>query len=502
MRNFIKFFLQLLEDLKSEHTLQDWEENYTNVKFTLNSNYGYFKNLFSKAPYDEELTKDRISFTFLVNDQDPINNNEFHEWNFFTEEQNTKLTIALNKEECFGLEKNEILFFSKKSFIKHFNIDRKDTASFLKQINHEKFVHIYLPIEKSFENNFLKILPIQKYPSSPVIVLEPDTYEIIKLVQKKREEYTRVEAFYPLPTFFSIEIIDKEIQNMFNRNLFFLCLIHITNKHSNDIFLIRGQKNIELTYSVGFTPQYAKILHNIYESIYKLEKFVQDKLEIVRNIFSIYCQSEDNVQSLDEQLVKVEETVNQYFNAYISDEVKSFLKETKEAIDVAHKHATVAREAADKIINNINTSIIAMITAAVAAVVTMSKGEYWFLILALGVHLVYFYVSYKYNAVFTRQKKNDILSLYEITNEQFPVVSKKKREEIKVKFLDPAIQNIEVNLLSYKKLTIYLVIFTSILLIVLLFFGNFASSNEEKKQQNIVKLYANEFGDIKNHVNR
>ncbi|GAB6570578.1 hypothetical protein bcgnr5378_02780 [Bacillus cereus] len=493
MRNLFDVFLELLEKLKDRDILSDWEEDYQNLSFTVQDSYGYFKELFSDESYRAELNASRISFKFCIEEQ-IFRNGQFYEFDFFEKEQSTQLTIALNKAGGFNIGKNEVVFLSKDSFIKHFEITRRKCTSFFEKLDFGKYIHIYLPIDKIFGNNYMKILPLKEFGKSPVEDLDEKIYENVKSVQKKREEYTRLGEFYPIPTVFDIRIEDTELLRLFDFNLFFTCLLHIANKFTERKFLIRGQKNVELSYETTSVFKHAKELHNIYCFTYKLEKFVQDKLEIVRNVISLYCQSEDDLRALDIQLTKIEATANRYFNAYISDEVKSFLKDTKEAIELAHKHAIGAHESADKIMTNINTAIIAIVTAVFTAVVTMSKGDILFLIVALGLHAFYFCISYWYNKSFVIQKKKDILNMYEISSEKVPVVSEEEREEIKDSILKPAIQNIDNNLKKYKTLTIRsvigIVILASVLSGILIYLNSVKKAQPSNPKERILIIYA------------
>ncbi|KMP38514.1 hypothetical protein TU52_00505 [Bacillus cereus] len=495
MRGFLEVFLELLKELKARGALNDWEEDYNNLSFTFQDNYGYFKKLFSSELYNKELKENRLSFKFCVEEEHIFRDEEFYKYDFFDDEQATKVTVDLNKLVCFGVENNEILFLSKESFVKHFKITRKNCISFFEKINSRKYVYIYLPVDNTVENDYIKILPLTHFGmSSSISILQEEKYEELESVKKKREEYTRLGSSYPIPTVFDIKVEDIEILNVFNFNLFFTCLLHIANKFMGNRFLIRGQKNIELIYEDTSVFKHAKELHDIYCSTYKLEKFVQDKLEIVRNVISIYCKSEDDIRNLDMQLKKIEATAKRYFNAYISDEVKSFLKDTKEAIELAHKHAIGAHESADKIITNINTSIIAIVTAVFTAVVTMSKGDILFLIVALGLHGFYFCISYWYNSSFVTQKKKDILSLYEISSEKVSVISETEREEIKVSILNPAIQNIDNNLKKYKRLTIFsfigVIILTSTLSWILIMIKPVKKTAPPIPQERMLIIYA------------
>lgn len=493
MKNLFNVFLELLETLRDNGALGDWEEDYQNLSFTVQDNYGYFKELFSNESYSTELKGNRISFKFCVEENEILRDEELFTMDFFADDQPTKLTLSLNKLFGFGIEKNEILFFSKDAFVKHFKITRKNCISFFEKADLKKFIHIYLPVNEIYENEHMKILPLENFGVTSITQLEEEVCKNIESVQKKREEYTRVGGKHPIPTSFSIKMADRKLLEVFQFNLFFTCLLHIANKFMDGKFLIRGQKNVELSYKSESELKYAETLHDIYCSVYKLEKFVQDKIEIVRNVISIYCQSEDDIIVLDANAKKIEATANRYFDAYISDEVKSFLKDTKEAIELAHKHATEAREGADKIIANINVSIIAIVTAVFTAVVTMSKGDLMFLAVALGLHAFYFWISYRYNSVFMIQKKQDILSIYEISSQRVPVVSESEREEIKESILTPAIKNIDDNLKKYKRLTILAFFGTIALAIVLSIVLKMNSVKESPKSQpkeRILIIYA------------
>jgi hypothetical protein len=489
MREFLDLFLTYLDKVKVKGNIQDWKEDYVNVQFSTKGNYNQLKNIFVEAEFLDELKENRINFKFILEGQGTFHNKEFFDYgNFLKEEDLLTLTVTLNKRKCFSVNENEILFLDKASFCSKFNFFDSETVKFFENYNDTERVHIFLTESTYIENPYLRIIPISKFSNTNVSILPTEIRQQIDEIKKEREDYTKTPERYPIPHLFNLSLSDSELNITFKRNLFFICLSHIANKYNNGTFLVRGQKNLELIWSQNLNPKNVNILFKTINFIYKIEKFVHDKLEITRNVLSIYHHSSGSIEDIDEQLPIIYETIEQHFSIYVSNQVKDFFDNRKEAIEEAQKYAMNAREAADKIVTNINTAMISIITAIFSAAITMSRGNYTFLFIILILQIIYLVVTYNYNSHFAKKKKEDILNIYKLSSEQIPIVSPVERKKIRETFLIPAVGYIDKNLGKYKILTVSLITITISFLIVLLIFHKQLLPEQPKPQEQKVYI--------------
>jgi CHASE3 domain sensor protein len=289
----------------------------------------------------------------------------------------------------------------------------------------------------------------------------------------------------PTPYYFYFETDESQnVLRKFQKNLFFLSLLHISNKYENETFIVRGQKSVEINWEKDVQPQNAGILYSIFNFCYGREQ-AQDKLEIGRNIITIYHNNE-SLEKLDAQLEKVEKTVKRHFSLYVNDKIKKFFDETKKANDEAHKYAKETRDAADKVVSNINTSIIGLITAVFSGIVIMARGNKWFLIVAFLLHMFYFGLAYCLNRHFAEKKQREILNVYDQSIGYISNVSDEEKKEIKQMYIAPASNSIDENLKIYKRLIYSLMVLMLILSTVVFFFmPEIEKGKNQNEQQNI-----------------
>ncbi|PLS17606.1 hypothetical protein CVD28_11475 [Bacillus sp. M6-12] len=488
MRSYLPTFLEFYKQLISDKQILNWTEDFLTLSFSFSEKFAFFQSLENVNPlFTEELKGDRISFNFIYGEDSFYDQDYFKFRKFIESEQEIKLIIRINKKKSFDLNSNEILFFKVEAFKKKFNFLDSDMLKFFNTYTKSDFINIYLPIIREEKNSYLKILPLEEFESESVSEISHEDLEKLNLSSTIREEYTKVPNQFPIPEIFKLGgAIEESIKDTFSLNLYYLVLYHIANKFNVNTFLFRGQKNLEISWSYDFSPQNVESLWKIYDFVYKIEKFVQDKLEISRNIFTIYQHNEGSIDSLDKQVPVIFETIEQHFNIYISNQVKEFFSNKKDAIDEAQKYAVSAREAADKVVTNINSSMIAIITVILTTVVFLAKGDYIFFSIALILHIIYLVISYLFNSNFAKTKKSVLFSQYQKSSEQIPIVSKEEREKINTDFLSPALKEIDDNLKVYKSLTIGLVIFSAVLLILIIVLHN---KFEPKKTDESPKIY-------------
>lgn len=69
--------------------------------------------------------------------------------------------------------------------------------------------------------------------------------------------------------------------------------------------MIKGSKNIEISLSQIFNASNARSIYNIYKFSYE-EKHYSDKIEISRNVITIYLNPSEDVEKLNELAPTIE----------------------------------------------------------------------------------------------------------------------------------------------------------------------------------------------------
>jgi cell division protein FtsB len=490
-------FLSLLNNLDGTLSRVSIEEQFDTLFVNYEESAIKYKEFFKKDDNKEFLKDSTFSFKFQTQGSPSIYDEKFLETSLYIIDSDIiTLTLSVNKIKAFALSTNELLFFDLDSFLSKYRLYNESLQSILKNMDFTKIIHIYLPIKEMSQNQFIKIIPHNELGLHSVVSLEEKHIQEFSNIRENREELTRIEFWFPLPQIFSLRTSEVKLNEVFSQNLFFTSLMHIANKYINDKFVIRGQKNLELSFDKGFAPKNATTLYAIYRFSFGEEQ-TQDKLEITRNIITIYLHQE-TIEQLDEQLEKMKQTIERHFSMYVQDKIKKFFDDTKDAIDLAHKYALEARDAADKIATNISTSILALITAVFSGIVIMSRGNFLFLVVALLLHILYFILSYSFNRHFALKKKNDITDIYDLTSKNFTNIAPDEKEEIKEKYILPAINSITTNLRKYLGLTISLIVFMVILIIGSYFAKDLINNTtnqptqsvttEQKSNKNIEKI--------------
>ncbi|MED3349007.1 hypothetical protein P4388_10235 [Bacillus thuringiensis] len=478
MNELIVRLISVFNELDTRVDKQTWEEKIYRLTANFKGLAKDFTELFQNPLYVQLLEGTKISFEFIY-DGPPIRNYEYIEYieaGLIPEDSEITLTISLNKENLLELSQNTLLFFKLDTFKEVLQFENPDFISFLKKYDNNKNIDIFLPIEETITNDLITIFPLRQFNGQVPSYIKEEWKEKIKRIKEDRDDLSRVAEFYPIPNMFKLQNnVHQIIKQVFNTNLFYLSLLHIANKTKEQTFIIRGQKNLEINWDTTFIPAHADILFQIFKFSFGQEQ-TEDKLEITRNIITIYLH-EENLQALDLQLDKMKQTIERHFSLYVQDKIKKFFDDTKDAIELARKYALEAKEAADKIVGNINTAIIALITAVFSGIVIMSRGNYMFFIAALSLHILYFILSFGFNRHFALKKKDDILQIYDLTNDKFANISDEEKKEIKKEYVEPALKTIDTNLKKYGILSL-----TLITIMVLLMFGARTFSEQLKEQ--------------------
>ncbi|WP_068794074.1 hypothetical protein [Brevibacillus laterosporus] len=372
-------------------------------------------------------------------------------------------TVIINKLKKFNLDSNTFVFFEKLSFFSCFNVFKDKTFN---GTNHEKTICVYLPIESPIINDYFHLYPITDAELHLPAVLNEEFKQEKKRVSKIREELARVENFVPIPEMYKfLSIKDSDLKRWSDQNLFNLCLMHLSNKLVDNQIIIRGTKNIEVPLKGEFQTRNAHIIYKIYRFSYE-ERHYNDKIEIVRNIFSIYLSSTETVEKIDSLLPKIDKTVSRHFSAYIKDSVKKFFGDKKDVVKEAHKFGSELKGESDKLLTYINTSLIGIITAIFSGALGLSKGERWLLLSAFILHAIVFLISYLFNRRHVKDRISNIEFVFDKYTSNFVVMEPEEVEEIKKIYIEPSQKKVKSYLKNYFWVILTLVIIMVVCIII------------------------------------
>ncbi|MDG0872489.1 hypothetical protein L5D93_08245 [Paenibacillus thiaminolyticus] len=384
------------------------------------------------------------------------------------EKRTVLLDLAINKKIGFDLPENSFVFFKFEAFTKYFNALNVD---FFSNINEDRKIIFHIPIEMDYHNDYVSLYPLEKEEIYQSALLDSQLINEKKRVRKIKEETSNFTDLYPIPELFVFKSVGASLSLCLKKNMFIACLIYLSNKIVNSTsILIRGNKNAEIILSDEIVAN-ESLLYKVYRFSYE-EKHYNDKIEITRNIITLYIDTVESLEKFDELLPRIEKTITNHFSAYIQDSIKRFFNDRKEVIKEAHKYATELKSEVDKLLVYINTSLIGVITAIFSGALGLSKGERWYLIVAFVLHIIVFYVSYKFNKEHIENRTREITTLYDKYTSIFVVIAQDDINEIKRIYIDPAVMNVNLYLEKYRKVIKYLIIFVFILALIGIYIPN------------------------------
>jgi hypothetical protein len=488
MNSFIETFAEIRSITSVNSTKIDLQETLESYVHKFDMPYAHIKqmvDLYGERAFSNYL----VSITVHDSNQErPLLYDDFLSLSplLYSQKPNAILTVELkvNKDIAFGLSANEFIFFEMEWFNALFHFHNEQI---FERINKNEVVKIYLPIQTELKNEYLHLLPHLHHHLGDLNLDDEALNHIVRIL-KIRDECCGIYACCTVPEMFLMNnVTDPELKSWFDKNLFGISLCYIGNKMTEpNGVVIRGNKNIEIDLSTDFVLENAKSIYNIYKFSYE-EKHQSDKIEIARNVITIYLNTAENASKLNELAPTIEKTIKSHFTAYVQDTIKKFFNDRKDVIKEAHKFASDIKGEADKLMTYINASFLGIVTAFFAGSLGLSKGERWYLLLAFGLHAIAFLLTFLFNQIFVKKKLNDIVRIYDEYTNKFVFLASEELAEIKKIYIVHSVENVNKYLRTYMWVTISLIIF----MIVLIWLGvNLPESyfNENSPPKNIFKL--------------
>lgn len=194
-----------------------------------------------------------------------------------------------------------------------------------------------------------------------------------------------------------------------------LFLAFVSNYTTENNYKIIGYRTLDFALEADLA---SKISINSLEHSYNLITFIyasqtQDKLTITRNSVSVNVHQNDNIHKLLSYIPDIYRSVQNSFNLYMGKKLEEFLDKKLEL----EKHAReTAREISDEISNSINLisrNLIAFIgTSLVGFLGYITRGNIFLLWSAAIAYSVFVVISTTLFAVYSRNKKDHVVDIY------------------------------------------------------------------------------------------
>lgn len=392
-----------------------------------------------------------ISYTFIYPESEAITGSIddflsiFGEDNFTKVEYEVEVNVTVKKDKI-KIEDvdNFYIFLDYKSFFNSLSdIDILDSTS--------KLIVVILSEECNFESEFIKIFNYSSFEKNNLYDNKIKSDEL-KLLNELNSIFKDKELdnflVYPL----SWLSVNKKYDSykLFNYTVIETFFSIISNKVvSKDNFIIRGYKTIDLKISKQFNYSPKSV-----ESIEQLMRFIidkqrgYDKLILLRNTLTLYLDSEENSEGLNDKIYEIKKNVEYNFNVYIQDKIKVFLEQKNKILQEFILATKKIDELTNSLITQFRTVILSLLgTIFLTLLGNVSKANSKPMInLVLLSYLVYFIVNLFIIIDQKKQKESLLCGLKTYTEEVGNIGSIKKDddmsyEKLKEKYLNKTITN-------------------------------------------------------------
>ncbi|WP_154988876.1 hypothetical protein [Priestia megaterium] len=464
--SYIESFLKIFEELKNLTSNYKIEETEENIKVTFSAKMNEFISFAQNSWVIKDV--DTKCYHIFVKYQDRTVSFKDLSIKTFDIEIPSTLTVRFNKKEKIYKDNNNImLYFDLDSFIK---LLKDRVYNFFVEDTHEKF--LFIPINNYYFNGNLHISPLKDYDNSKNYHVKAKETNINKIEAIKTISYNHgfIEDF-PTPLVFRFnEIQEEELSHVFHYAQVFTICNYLANRVDSDKLIFKGYQSIELKINEYFIPKNPRSFSRLFDFVFDEDKYT-DKVEITRNVLSLYLSDHSTLQNLDELMHKVRITIEDHFGAYIQDKIKKFFDQRKDLVKEAYSSATEAKETSDKIIASINLLILGLVTASLTAIFAYSKGDRLIFLLALIFHTLYFLISFIVNFINLKGKGDIIEKSFQDYVDEFSILKEQEVKKIKSTYLKPAIKRLRSSFKWYIGISIFLIIVMVITSIIVWKFG-------------------------------
>ncbi|KZR58350.1 hypothetical protein [Pseudobacillus badius] len=322
----------------------------------------------------------------------------------------TSISINFEKEYQINKIKNvQYIFFEKKSAIDF--ISTYSASEFADKIN------IGIMNSEGIETelfNFINVTNSSEFTEPPIKKISDETIKNIDFYLSNNRNNNHTNYFNPYSFVIMSSFLDSksELSEMIKKEFYKSMLQSLSDKKEESSFIIRGEKNVAISFDDSFTVRNYKYFTDIFMFLISHQKYTE-KFIITKKVITLYIHDEETLNDLDEKLPKVWKTINHYYNHYIEDNLKEFFKTKDQLLKEAMSVSKVIYEQTDKISNSITASIISTI---ILLITTLYRSlENLNIVFATCFIIIFFLFSSVYYHLMSDSTKKR----YALTKEQF-----------------------------------------------------------------------------------
>lgn len=216
---------------------------------------------------------------------------------------------------------------------------------------------------------------------------------------------------------YSFIIVESETENnefaeIIKHNFYLSMLDCLSDKFEDDCYILRGEKTVSIKNIAEFKTENYMDFINIFNFLISEKKYTE-KFIIIKKVFSLYIIDNEDINDIDEKIIKIWKTVNHYYDHYVEENIKDFFKTKDQLLKEAMNVSKVVYEQTDKI----STSIIASILSVIILIATtlyrsINNLSILYFLLIILIFLVF-------SIIFYYLMSNSSKERYKLTKSQF-----------------------------------------------------------------------------------
>jgi len=378
------------------------------------------------------------------------------------------LNIQLDKKsfiEKFGNLDN--FFFEHKSMLS--NLKKcVYTDSMLVKLN------IALPRISELETIFFRFIPIKNLSlTTPLnlVEIEQSNFDHLNFFNTfHKSESKNINPFiFIMNNSENSNPVQNEFQIAIKRELYAEVLEFVSDQSNENEFVFRGKKSLIISKSNEFNTKNYHDLVLLFMFLVSGEKFLE-KITMVRNVFSLYLNDENSLDSLDEKLDKIWKTIQHYFHNYIAENLKDFFKDRDSLFKEAMAVSRSINEQTDKLNSAINNSLISLVIGVTVSTYTsLAKDDIFILVISLCVFLGFSIVYYLLSKKHVNERIYLIKSQFDHFINNVHILESLEKETFREKYMRNPVNILKKVLVRFKILIICLNLSVFFLFAVLYF---------------------------------
>lgn len=305
--------------------------------------------------------------------------------------ENYSVHIEFNKKNFFELIQEN---FDSNLFV-FFDIEKAIEEIYSTEVNFSMNTKVKLLIldinsSLSFSNDYFVIENISAKPYDEMASTDyPIAESVRNEFEVKKNFLEGKNSFSPNRTPYFWSISQNNNEEILKKKFFYLGLLSFFNIISDkiisdNIFLIRGNYNLEFTIDKNINDLNFNDLFNILDFV--SDEKSEDKILILRNVLTTYLTKNSNSNNFCSQLDGINSSLRHHYSMFIQEELKIFLEQKQQVITEANNLARTVSNYTSSVTTNLKTNIfsfiLALITGSIPDLVEKVDSNFVLLIIA------------------------------------------------------------------------------------------------------------------------